>query len=503
METVHPTSKQLRRDRTGVAGLDDVLNGGLPSHRLYLVRGTPGVGKTTLALQYLMEGAAKGGSVLYITLSETEDEIRQVADSHGWTLDGIRIFELSSADQDLQLQDENTLYSTEDVDLKETIRVLLERVEEIKPTRVVFDSLSEIRLLAQTAMRYRRQLLALKQFFAGRACTVLLLDDQSGPGTDLQVESLVHGVVTLEQSPTPYGADRRRLRVMKLRGSRFRSGYHDFVVVTGGLRVFPRLVAAEHRTDVVAEPISSDNAALDAILGGGIDRATCTLIMGPAGVGKSILASQFAVASARRGEPATLFLFEERTGTWCKRARQLGLPVDELIRDKKLHLHQLDPAEVAPDEFTHLVRHAVEAGGSQLVVVDSITGYFTAMPEARSLTLQMHELLSFLAERNVASVMTMAQSGLIGTSMSSPVDVSYLADTVLVLRYFENGGQVRKAVSVLKKRSGAHEESIRELRFGKDGVVVGPPLSDMHGILTGSPLVRHHGLGEEIGAEPS
>lgn len=482
------SSRDTLRDKTGIVGLDDILSGGLPANRVYLVKGTPGVGKTTLALQFLMDGARNGERVLYITLSETDEEIRQVADSHGFSLEGIDLFELSSAEQDLQLQNENTLYSSEDTDLREAMRLLLEQVERVKPRRVVFDSLSEIRLLAQTPIRYRRQLLALKQYFAGRSCTTLLLDDRSLEGGDLQVESLVHGVILLEQAPNEYGADRRRLRVMKLRGSRFRSGYHDFTVRTGGLDVFPRLIASEHRSKAVAEPISSDNPALDTILGGGIDRATCTLIMGPAGTGKSSVAAQFAAASARRGEPASLFLFEERLGTWRARSAQMGVQVDELIAKKLLHLHQIDPAELAPDEFTHLVRHAVDRDQAKLVVIDSLTGYFTAMPEARSLTLQMHELLAFLSEKNVASLMTMAQSGLIGTSMSSTVDISYLADTVLLLRYFESEGQVKKAVSVLKKRSGVHEDTIREFGFGPEGVQVGPPLANMRGVLTGSPL---------------
>lgn len=476
----------------GIPGLDDILNGGLPVNRLYLIRGNPGVGKTTLALQFLKEGVRRGERVMYITLSETESEIRQVANSHGWSLDGIQLFELSGAEQTLRLGDENTLYAAEDVDLKETVRVLLDQVDAAKPQRVVFDSLSEIRVLAQSPVRYRRQLLALKQYFAGRRCTTLLLDDNTQGAEDLQVESLAHGVLSLEQLSMGYGADRRRLRVVKLRGSSFRSGHHDFVLRTGGLEVFPRLIALEHRTELMAEPIASEVLELDAMLGGGIDRASCTLLLGPAGCGKSALATQFALAAAKRGEGASLFLFEERVGTWLKRGEQLGMPLREELEAKRLRVHQVDPAELAPDEFSHLVRRSAEQDGSSVVVIDSMTGYFNAMPDAAFLSLQMHELLGYLSERRVASVITMAQSGLIGANMASPVDISYLADTILLFRYFESGGRVKKAVSVIKKRAGAHEDSIRELSFDGTGVRVSAPLGNMHGVLSGvaRPLMR-------------
>lgn len=477
----------IPRDATGIDGLDDVLGGGLPKDRLYLVKGEPGVGKTTLALQYLIAGAAAGERTMYVTLSETEDEIRQVADSHGWSLDGISLYELSSAEQTLRLDDDNTLYATADVDLKETVRVLLDEVERVKPARVVFDSLSEIRLLAQTPIRYRRQLLSLKQHFAGRACTVLLLDDRTAEGNDLQVESLAHGVLHLEQRTVEYGADRRRLRVAKLRGSSFRSGYHDFVVKTGGLVVFPRLVAAEHRTELLAEALPSGVAGVDALLGGGVDRSTATLIVGPAGTGKSALATQFLCAAADRGEVTAAFLFEERTGTLRRRAQHLGTPLDRHMASGKILLQQVDPAELAPDEFTHRVRDAVERDGARVVLIDSISGYYSAMPEARHLTLQMHELLGFLAERGVATLLTVAQTGVASSSLSAPVDMSYLADTVIMLRYYETEGRLRKAISVLKKRSGAHEDTIRPLHFGGGGIRIGPPLVGMRGVLTGVP----------------
>lgn len=479
-----------QRATTGIPGLDDVLGGGLPEKRLYLVKGSPGVGKTTLGLQFLTAGARLGEPVLYITLSETEAEIRQVAESHGISLEGVRLFELSGAEQTLRLFDDNTLYAAEDVDLREIVQVLLDLVKSVNPKRVVFDSLSEIRLLSQTPVRYRRQLLALKHFFGGRDCTTLLLDEGSDDdGSDLQIESLAHGVILLEQLPLQYGADRRRLRVKKLRGSAFRSGFHDFLVARGGLSVFPRLVAAEHRTDLLAEPVSTGIRGLDRVLGGGVDRSTCTLIIGPAGTGKSAIATQVAVAAAARGDSASIFLFEERIGTWLRRARQLRMDVDGPMKNGKLHVHQVDPAELAPDEFVHLVRQSVERDGSRVVIIDSITGYFTAMPEARFLSLQMHELLAYLSEHGVASLITMAQSGLIGNQMRTPVDVSYLADTVVVLRYFEVEGRLRKALSILKKRSGAHENTICDVRFDHHGIHVGEPLSELRGVLAGLPQI--------------
>ena len=477
------------RESIGVPGLDDVLGGGLPSNRMYLVQGTPGVGKTTLSLQFLMDGAKRGERVLYITLSETKEEILAVAESHGFSLDGVDLFELSTAEQTLRLNDENTLYATEDVELRETMKVLLGEVERIAPSRVVFDSLSEIRLLAQTPVRYRRQLLALKQHFAGRNTTVLLLDDRSD-AADVQVESLAHGVIVLEQSSASFGADRRRLRVSKLRGSEFRSGYHDFVVKRGGLKVFPRLVAAEHRSELPSEVIPSGVAALDALLGGGVVRGTTSLFVGPAGAGKSIIASQFLCAAAARGERGLLFLFEERVATFLERSKGLGLPVRKYMDEGLIRVQQIDASELAPDEFTDLVRREIDEHDAKLAVIDSINGYFSAMPEGRFLTLQIHELLTFLGSRGVATIFTLAQSGVIGT-MSSPVDVSYLADNVLLFRYFEAEGRARKALSVIKKRSGYHEDTIREMRVGKDGVDIGPPLREFRGVLTGVPeLVR-------------
>ena len=480
------------RTPTGVPGLDDILGGGLPSNRLYVVQGTPGVGKTTLALQFLLEGAARGESVLYITLSETEEEVREIASSHGWKLDGLNLYELSMAEQALRLDEENTLYSTAEVELKETIRVILQHVDSVQPTRIVFDSLSEIRLLAQSPVRYRRQLLALKQYFAGRRSTILLLGDLTGETHDMQVESLAHGVIALEQLSVAFGADRRRLRVKKLRGASYRSGYHDFVMKKGGLRACPRLVAAEHRTTNMPPPIATGVPELDALLGGGLDRAAATLLLGPAGTGKSILTTQIACAAARANLRSAVFLFEERISTLLARAASLKLDVARHVSSGLIELQQVDPAELAPDELTQKIRDAVDRG-AKLVVIDSTSGYLASMPDAKHLTLQLHELLAYLSEAGVATILTMAQSGLVGT-MKSPIDLSYLADNVVLLRYFESAGAIRKAISIVKRRRGKHEETIRELSFSRDGVHIGAPLHGFHGILTGIPTaVRGNG----------
>lgn len=476
------------RAATGIAGLDDILGGGLPTRRLYLLQGLPGVGKTTLALQFLIEGARRGERVLYITLSETDEEIRQVTASHGWSLDGVTVHELSSMDRMLKVNDENTLYAPSDVELKETVKILLEEVERTRPTRVVFDSLSEIRLLAQTEARYRREILLLKQFFIGRNCTVLLLDDHA-VGSEQQVASLVHGVIQLEHVDRDYGGDRRRLRIAKMRGAVFRSGYHDFTVRTGGLEVFPRLVAAEYPVAMPRDLCRSGLRALDQLVGGGLDRGTATLLVGPAGSGKSAVATQFVVAAAQRGEVAAMFLFDERPTTLLARSRGLGIALDDHIAAGTVVANAIDPAELAPDEFVARVRSVVETRGAKVVVIDSINGYFLAMPGDRFLTLQMHELLSYLSARGVVTIMTMAQAGIVGM-MQAPIDVSYLSDNVVLFRYFENAGQIRKAVSVVKRRAGPHEHAIRELRFGP-GVIVGEPLSDFRGILTGIPT--YHG----------
>jgi circadian clock protein KaiC len=483
------TSKELvpQRSQTGVPGLDDVLAGGLISHRLYLVDGDPGAGKTTLALQFLLEGVAQGERCLYVTLSETKEELIAGAASHGWSLEGIDIFELISDQQDLADDAQVTMYHPSEVELSETTRKVLDIVARTNPARLVFDSLSELRLLAQNPLRYRRQILALKQFFVGRKCTVLLLDDRTAQGSDLQLQSIAHGVLALEQLAPVYGAARRRLRVMKFRGTAYRGGYHDFSIELGGLCVFPRLVAAEHGEEFKQSRIKSGVTALDALLGGGPDRGTSTLLMGPAGSGKSTIAVQYAVAAAERGDHAAIFAFDESITTMEARSAALGIKLKEGKAAGQVQVHQVDPAELSPGEFAYKVRQVVERDNARVVVIDSLNGYLNSMPEERFLTAQLHELLTYLGRRGVTTMMVVAQHGMLG-SMSTPVDTSYLADSVVMLRYFENAGKVKKAISVLKNRSGAHEESIRELRFDGKGIHLSEPLSQFRGILSGVPV---------------
>jgi circadian clock protein KaiC len=470
---------------TGIPGLDDILGGGLPRGRLYLIQGEPGAGKTTLALQFLLAGVAAGETCLYIALSETRDELAQVAASHGWDLGKLEIQELTAAEK--TSDDElNTLFDPAEVDLRETTNALLRAVERLEPTRVVFDSLSELRMLAHQPLRYRRQVLALKEYFVGRGCTVLLLDDAQHEKGDLQLRTVAHGVLTLEQQPPEYGTDRRRLRVVKLRGRSYRAGYHDFVIARGGLIVFPRLIASEHHVPYIEERARSGNDGLDQMLCGGFDRGTSTLLLGPAGSGKSAIASRCALAAAERGEHVSVFLFEENRRIYLARARSLGMPIDGELESGRVMLRQVDPAELSPGEFAALVRAEVEQRNCKMLVIDSLNGYLTAMPGERYLVIQMHELLMYLAQQGVTTFLVVAQHGLLG-SMDSPVDVTYLADTVLVTRYFEAGGEVRKALSVLKKRSGRHESSIRELSMGEDGLSVGKPLAEFAGVMTGVP----------------
>jgi circadian clock protein KaiC len=472
---------------TGTAGLDQILGGGFPPNRLYLIEGDPGAGKTTLALCFLLEGARHGETGLYITLSETREEIGAVADSHGWNLESLHLVELMASEESLTPDSQYTMYHPSETELGETTSRVLQEVERVKPRRVVFDSLSELRLLAQNPLRYRRQILALKQFFAGRKCTVLLLDDHTSDDSDLQVRSIAHGVITLEQLSPEYGAERRRMRVVKLRGRAYKGGYHDFVIVRGGLCVFPRLVAADHHAVFKQEQVHSGLGPLDALLGGGLDRGTSTLVLGPAGSGKSSVAIQYAVAAAQRGERAAVFSFDESRDTLLARCTALGIDLLQQEQRSQITIQQVDPAELSPGEFVHSVRRQVEENDCRVVVIDSLNGYVNAMPEERFLIIQLHELLTYLGQKGVTTIMIVAQHGLMGSGMQSPVDLSYLADSVILTRYFELEGRVKKAISVVKKRSGAHEETIRELALGKGGIHVGEPLDKLRGILTGIP----------------
>ncbi|WP_397568965.1 ATPase domain-containing protein [Schlesneria sp. T3-172] len=482
--------RDTHRDRaaTGVSGLDDILMGGLIPHRMYLVEGDPGAGKTTLALQFLRSGIEAGEKCLYISLSETKDELCAGAESHGWSLDGIEIIELTADESDLESDSQITMYLSSEVELAETTKRVLNAVERVQPSRLVLDSLSEVRLLAQSPLRYRRQILALKQFFSGRKCTVVLLDDMTGEAGDLQLHSIAHGVVSLQQFTPAYGTSRRRLQVMKFRGTDFRGGYHDYVIRQGGLKVFPRLVAADHSEPYRKGPIQSGVAALDDLLGGGPDRGTSTLLVGPAGSGKSSVAVQYAVAAANRGDHAAIFAFDESLATLETRTSALGIQLKQGLSKGEVRVQQIDPTEMTPGEFVSLVRHAVEVDSARIVVIDSLNGYLHSMPEEKFLTPQLHELLTYLGRQGVTTLMIVAQHGMIGSCMQTPVDTSYLADSVVAFRFFEYGGQVKKAISVVKKRSGAHEETIRELRFDSNGIHLSEPLTHFRGILNGVPI---------------
>ena len=473
---------------TGIAGLDDVLNGGFTRGRTFLVEGDPGTGKTTVALQFLMEGAAKGERGLYITLSETAEELRAGAASHGGNLEGIEIFELVPPENLLsEAQRQSLLYSS-DLELGETTRRIFEVFEAVEADRLVLDSLSEIRLLAQGSLRYRRQILALKHFFAKRNATVLMLDDLTSDESDKTVHSVTHGVLRLEELAPEYGSDRRRLRVLKYRGNRFRGGYHDFVIETGGLQVFPRLVSSEHRREFRRAKLKTGIAHLDKLLGGGVERGSSVLILGPAGAGKSIISLTFAACAVGRGEKAAMFIFDEELGLLLQRSKGFGIDLGAMQRKGQLRLLQVDAAQLTPGEFSARVRDSLENFGAKTVIIDSLTGYQAAMPEERALILHMHELLLYCNRSGATTFLTIAQHGLLG-DMESPVDLTYLADTVILLRYYEVRGEMRRAISIVKKRTSAHENTIRDYRLTSRGVEVGEPLKDLHGVLRGVPAI--------------
>jgi circadian clock protein KaiC len=474
------------RARTGIDGLDDILHGGLVPHRLYLIEGAPGSGKTTLAFQFLLDGVRRGEAAVHFTLSESEEEIRAMAVSHGWSLDGIAISELIPSEESLAEQ-QYTVFHPSEVELSGTTRRILDEVERDRPSRVVIDSLSELRMLSGDPLRYRRQILALKQFFTGRHCTVLVLDDLTSVDRDLQVQSIAHGSILLEHSKPSFGALRRRLSVTKFRGSDFRGGYHDYAIRRGGLDVFPRLVASEHRHESSRTRLSSGIAGLDSLMGGGLERGTSTLLMGASGTGKSSIAALFATQAAARGERAALFIFDESAHTLLSRMTGLGVDLRKFVDDGRISVTQVDPAELSPGEFAHAIRRAITQDSTTILVIDSLNGYLNSMPDEKFLVVQLHELLTYLGQMGVATILIATQAGIIGSQMSSPVDASYLSDAVLLLRYFEADGEVRQAISAVKMRGSDHERSIREFIMRDGRMAVGEPLRNYRGIFTGVP----------------
>jgi circadian clock protein KaiC len=489
-------SEKARRNdaQIGIEGLDNVLGGGLDRGRTFLVEGSPGTGKTTIALQFLLAGAAAGERCLYVTLSETEDELRATAAAHGWKLEGVEIFELIPPENLLDEDQQQSLLYSSDLELGETTKRIFEAFERVKPDRVVLDSLSEIRLLAQSSLRYRRQILALKHYFARSDATVLMLDDLTTDVNDKTVHSVAHGVLRLEELAPEYGSERRRTRVIKYRGRRFRGGFHDFTIETGGVRVYPRLVSAEHKTPFERDLLTTDSPELNALLGGGIERGSSVLVLGPAGTGKSLLLLTFVKTAVERGERAAMFVFDEELGLLIQRALGVGIDLQALIDADQLVLEQVDAAELTPGEFSARVRRCVEELGARTVLVDSLNGYQAAMPGEQAILLHLHELLQYLNRQGATTFLTVAQHGLVG-DMKSPIDLTYLADSVILLRYFEAIGRVRRAISVVKKRTGPHEDTIREYQIGSRGVSLGEPLTGFQGILRGVPeLIGEAGL---------
>ena len=479
--------QNIARARTGIQGLDDVLLGGLTRHHVYLVEGMPGTGKTTLALKFLLQGMKEGEKTLYVTLSESMDELHSVADSHGWDLSEMPIVEVTPVEASIGPEEQYTVFHSDEVEMAETVKLILDRVEQEAANRVVIDSMAEMRLLSRDSVRYRRQALALKQHFTRRQITVLLLDDRTSERADHQMHSMVHGVISLERLRREYGKNRRRLEVTKMRGSEYLEGYHDYSIQSGGIVVFPRFIPVHDDKPIERGTISSNMKGLDDLLGGGLDRGSSTLVLGPAGSGKTTLTLKYAVAAINRSEPVAVYTFDEGVTSLLNRGDGLGMNLTEHLRQKRITIEQVNPAELSPGDFAWRVRRSVEQDHAQVVVIDSLNGYLTAMPEEEFLSLQMHELLNYLNERGVVTILILAQQGVLG-SMQSSIDLSYLADSIILLRFFEAAGHVRRAISVVKKRSSRHEQTIREFNIGlPDGVQIGEPLTEFQGVLSGLP----------------
>jgi circadian clock protein KaiC len=485
----------FEKSRTGIVGLDEVLGGGLPKNNLFLIQGKPGTGKTTLSIQFLLEGVREGEKCLYVTFSETKKEIESVARSHDWDISKIDILELSAISEGVGKASYTTLFHPSEIELSKTINIVLDQIKKTKPQRIVFDSVSELRLLAETSLRYRRQMLAFKEFFINQGATVLFLDDLTTEAGDLHVQSIVHGVLLLEKFRAGYGVERRQFHIVKLRGVEFRGGTHDYAILKGGIRIFPRLVSSDHKNTFAHERISTGLKALDDLLGGGLDRGTSNLILGPAGTGKSTISLQCAIAAANQGKKVAIYSFEESPTNLIFRAKTLEMGLQKHLDSGQIILRKIDPAELTPGQFTSLLRETTVVQKAGLIVIDSLNGYVHAMPEQQFLMLQLHELLTYLGNSGVITIMVLAQAGMMG-NMHTPLDLTYLADSVIITRFFEAFGSIKKAISVTKKRTGDHEETLRELKIGKGGISVGPVLAEFAGIFSGMP--RYLGENEDI-----